>query len=74
MSSFPVQRRFDYPVVEDPQPNGAGLLIHSSTLQNYLSLLATSQREDTQEACCGALQNLTTNDGIVRETCSALAQ
>ncbi|KAK5933609.1 hypothetical protein CgunFtcFv8_014074 [Champsocephalus gunnari] len=64
------QRRFDYPVVEDPQPNGAGFLIHSSTLQNYLSLLATSQREETQEACCGALQNLTTNDGIVSSVMS----
>ncbi|XP_033938256.1 plakophilin-1 isoform X3 [Pseudochaenichthys georgianus] len=64
------KRRFDYPVVEDPQPNGAGFLIHSSTLQNYLSLLATSQREETQEACCGALQNLTTNDGIVSSVMS----
>ncbi|XP_063766747.1 plakophilin-1 isoform X2 [Eleginops maclovinus] len=59
------ERRFDFPVVEEPQPNGAGLLIHSSTLQNYLSLLGTSQREETQEACCGALQNLTSNDGLV---------
>lgn len=64
---FLVQRHFDFPVVEDPQPNGAGRLIHSSTLQNYLSLLATSQREETQEACCGALQNLTAHDGIVRK-------
>uniref|UniRef100_A0A8D0DFG3 Plakophilin 1 n=1 Tax=Sander lucioperca TaxID=283035 RepID=A0A8D0DFG3_SANLU len=60
-----VQRHFDFPVVEDPQPNGAGWLIHSKTLQSYLTLLCTSQREETQEACCGALQNLTTNEGIV---------
>ncbi|XP_029287845.1 plakophilin-1 isoform X2 [Cottoperca gobio] len=56
---------FDFPVVEDPQPNGAGWLIHSKTLQDYLSLLSTSQREETQEACCGALQNLTAQEGIV---------
>ncbi|XP_078105191.1 plakophilin-1 [Sander vitreus] len=59
------ERHFDFPVVEDPQPNGAGWLIHSKTLQSYLTLLCTSQREETQEACCGALQNLTTNEGVV---------
>ncbi|KAF1391995.1 hypothetical protein PFLUV_G00047900 [Perca fluviatilis] len=65
-SKLPEQERhFDFPVVEDPQPNGAGWLIHSKTLQSYLSLLSTSQREETQEACCGALQNLTTNEGVV---------
>ncbi|XP_067362123.1 plakophilin-1 isoform X2 [Channa argus] len=56
---------FDFPVVEEPQPNGAALLLHSNTLQSYLSLLESSQREDTQEACCGALQNLTAHEGIV---------
>ncbi|TMS19277.1 Plakophilin-1 [Larimichthys crocea] len=56
---------FDFPVVEDPLPSGAGWLIHSKTLQSYLSLLGSSQQEETQEACCGALQNLTTNEGIV---------
>ncbi|CAJ1050248.1 LOW QUALITY PROTEIN: plakophilin-1-like [Xyrichtys novacula] len=59
------ERHFDFPVVEDPHPNGAGWLIHSQTLQSYLSLLATSQREETREACCGAMQNLTAGDGIV---------
>ncbi|XP_051269679.1 plakophilin-1 isoform X1 [Dicentrarchus labrax] len=59
------ERHFDFPVVEDPQPHGAGWLIHSKTLQSYLSLLGSSQQEETQEACCGALQNLTTNEGIV---------
>lgn len=56
---------FDFPAVEDPQPNGAGWLFHSKTLQSYLSLLSSSQQEETQEACCGALQNLTANEGIV---------
>ncbi|XP_074534736.1 plakophilin-1-like [Halichoeres trimaculatus] len=59
------ERHFDFPVVEDPQPSGAGWLIHSKTLQSYLSLLATSEREETQEACCGAMQNLTAQEGIV---------
>lgn len=59
------ERHFDFPVVEDPQPNGAGWLFHSKTLQNYLNLLESSQQEETKEACCGALQNLTTHDGIV---------
>ncbi|XP_059185527.1 plakophilin-1-like [Centropristis striata] len=68
--SSEVERNFDFPVVEDPQPNGAGRLLHSSTLQNYLSVLSTSQREETQEACCGALQNLTTNEGIVSSVMS----
>lgn len=64
------ERNFDYAVAEDPQPTGAGWLIHSKTLQNYLSLLGSSQHEETQEACCGALQNLTANDGIVANAMS----
>ncbi|XP_068598772.1 plakophilin-1-like [Brachionichthys hirsutus] len=59
------ERHFDFPITEDPHPTGAGWLIHSKTLQNYLSLLSASQHEETQEACCGALQNLTVNEGIV---------
>ncbi|KAG7226786.1 hypothetical protein INR49_014135 [Caranx melampygus] len=59
------ERHFDFPVVEDPQPNGAGWLFHSKTLQSYLNLLETSQREETQEACSGALQNLTAQEGVV---------
>uniref|UniRef100_A0A3B4T3E1 Plakophilin-1-like n=1 Tax=Seriola dumerili TaxID=41447 RepID=A0A3B4T3E1_SERDU len=59
------ERHFDFPVVEDPQPTGAGWLFHSKTLQSYLNLLESSKREETQEACCGALQNLTAQEGIV---------
>lgn len=64
---FPLslQHHFDLPLIEDPQPNEAGWLIHSKTLQSYLSLLGSSQQEETQEACCGALQNLTTNESTV---------
>lgn len=60
------QRNFDIPLVEDPKPNGAGWLIHSKTLQMYLSLLETSHREETQEASCGVLHNLTASEGFVR--------
>lgn len=63
---------FDFPVVEDPQPTGAGWLIHSQTLQSYLSLLGSSQQEETQEACCGVLQNLTAHEGIVSNVMSQM--
>ncbi|XP_040890076.1 plakophilin-1 [Toxotes jaculatrix] len=64
------ERHFDFPVVEDPQPNGAGWLIHSQTLRSYLTLLGSSQKEETQEACCGSLQNLTAHEGIVSSVMS----
>ncbi|KAF7669928.1 hypothetical protein LDENG_00110600 [Lucifuga dentata] len=64
------ERHFDFPVVEDPHPAGAGWLIHSQTLQSYLSLLESSQREETQEACCGTMQNLTAHQGIVSSVMS----
>lgn len=60
-----IQQNFDFLDVEEVQPSGAALLIHSKTLQCYLSLLDSSEQEETQEACCGVLQNLTTNEGIV---------
>ncbi|XP_035488839.1 plakophilin-1 isoform X1 [Scophthalmus maximus] len=61
---------FDYPVVEDPQPSGAGWLFHSKTLESYLNLLASSQRDDTLEACFGTLQNLTGHGGVVSRVMS----
>ncbi|XP_042262177.1 plakophilin-1 [Thunnus maccoyii] len=64
------KHHFDFPVVEDPQPTGAGWLIHSKTLQSYLSLLGSSQQEEIQEACCGALQNLTAHQSIVSSVMS----
>lgn len=62
-----VQHHFDFPVIEEPQPKGAGWLIHSKTLQSYLALLGSSQQEEIQEACSGALRNLTAQEGIVRK-------
>ncbi|XP_062272197.1 plakophilin-1 [Scomber scombrus] len=64
------EHHFDFPVVEDPQPNGAGWLIHSKTLQSYLALLGSSQQEEIQEACTGTLQNLTAHEGIVSSVMS----
>ncbi|XP_061784830.1 plakophilin-1-like [Nerophis lumbriciformis] len=61
---------FDFPVVEDSNPSGAGWLLHSQTLQTYLALLGSSQQGETQEACCGALQNLTAQEGIVSDAMS----
>lgn len=63
---------FDYPVSENQHPTGAGWLLHSKTLQTYLSLLGTSQSDDTLEASCGALQNLTSNSGIVSHVMSQI--
>ncbi|XP_076003183.1 plakophilin-1 isoform X2 [Genypterus blacodes] len=64
------EHHFDFPVVEDPHPTGAGWLIHSKTLQAYLALLGLSKREETLEACCGTMQNLTANPGIVSSVMS----
>ncbi|XP_048054502.1 plakophilin-1 isoform X3 [Megalobrama amblycephala] len=64
------QSGFDYPVMEDNNPKGAGWLFHSKALQMYLNLLSSSERDATLEASCGALQNLTANDGIVSNVLS----
>ncbi|KAF4112611.1 plakophilin-1 [Onychostoma macrolepis] len=61
---------FDYPVMEDNNPKGAGWLFHSKALQMYLNLLSSSERDATLEASCGALQNLTATDGIVSNVLS----
>ncbi|TRY89639.1 hypothetical protein DNTS_021525 [Danionella cerebrum] len=61
---------FDFPVLEESSPKGASWLFHSRALQSYLSLLSLSEREATQEACCGALQNLTASTGTVSNVLS----
>uniref|UniRef100_A0A096LW95 Plakophilin 1b n=1 Tax=Poecilia formosa TaxID=48698 RepID=A0A096LW95_POEFO len=65
--SKPLQtdRPFDYAVIEDPQPNGAGLLIHSKTLKDYLSLLSLTEHQSLHDACWGILLNLTMRDSVV---------
>ncbi|XP_051561822.1 plakophilin-1-like [Myxocyprinus asiaticus] len=61
---------FDYPVIEENNPKGAGWLFHSKALQMYLNLLSSGERDATLEASCGALQNLTASDGIVSNVLS----
>ncbi|XP_031700315.1 plakophilin-1 isoform X2 [Anarrhichthys ocellatus] len=48
---------------EDSPPSGVKWLCHPTAMQTYLSLLGSSQKGATLEACCGALQNLTANKG-----------
>ncbi|KAJ8265760.1 hypothetical protein COCON_G00148590 [Conger conger] len=56
---------FNFPLTEDSNPKGMGLLFHSKTVQTYLSLLGSSQKDATLEACAGTLQNLTATKGLV---------
>ncbi|KAL6119620.1 pkp1 [Pungitius sinensis] len=49
---------------EDSSPSGVEGLCHPKAMQTYLSLLGTSQKDATLEACCGALQNLTASKGM----------
>ncbi|KAM6976891.1 plakophilin-1 [Aplochiton taeniatus] len=69
--SFPVsptrslQPGIRFPLAEEGPPSGASWLCHSKAMTAYLSLLASSQKDATLEACCGALQNLTANKGPV---------
>ncbi|XP_062852751.1 plakophilin-1 isoform X2 [Trichomycterus rosablanca] len=54
-----LQSGVDLSLLEEHNPKGSGLLIHSQTLQLYLHLLSSSKNGTTLEACCGALHNLT---------------
>ncbi|XP_061077049.1 plakophilin-1-like [Conger conger] len=69
-SKVPQETTFDYPVLEDSNPKGAGWLFHSKAMQAYLSLLSDSESDATKEACVGSLQNLTANKGIVSSVMS----
>ncbi|KAK0145497.1 Plakophilin-1 [Merluccius polli] len=48
---------------DDSVPSGVNWLCHPKTMQTYMTLLGTSQKDSTREACCGALQNLTAHNG-----------
>lgn len=50
-------------LLDDLNPSGAKWLCHPKAMQTYLSLLGSSQKGATLEACCGALQNLTAKHG-----------
>ena len=66
-SSFLPQFSFDAVkgMLDDGVPSGSKWLCHPKAMQTYLSLLGSSQNGATLEACCGALQNLTANKGVV---------
>lgn len=53
------QKEFSFDCKPDSAPSGVKWLSHPKTMQTYLSLLGSSQKEGTLEACCGALQNIT---------------
>ncbi|KTG40780.1 hypothetical protein cypCar_00008097 [Cyprinus carpio] len=55
----PDDKDFKFPAMEREKPEGVNWLYNQKTLQLYRSLLGSSQKEATLEACCGALQNLT---------------
>ncbi|XP_042562356.1 plakophilin-1 [Clupea harengus] len=59
------QNTFSFPPMDENDSKGMSLLYHSKTIQTYLSLLGSSQKDATLEACCGALQNLTANKSQV---------
>ncbi|KAF0036242.1 hypothetical protein F2P81_011554 [Scophthalmus maximus] len=54
----------DWTMPEDGAPSGVKWLCNPKTMNTYLSLLSSSQKDGTQEACCGALQNLTSSGGL----------
>lgn len=66
---FPLQfvLNKNQPLLADGNPSGQKWLCHPKAMQTYLSLLGSSQKDSTLEACCGALQNLTASKGPVSE-------
>ncbi|KAJ0064298.1 hypothetical protein NL108_001603, partial [Boleophthalmus pectinirostris] len=57
--SSKAQKEYSFDHKPESTPSGVMWLSHPKTMQTYLSLLASSQKDGTLEACCGALQNLT---------------
>ncbi|XP_068454672.1 plakophilin-1 [Clinocottus analis] len=51
-------------MLDDSTPSGVKWLCHPKAMQAYMSLLSSSKKDATLEACCGALQNLTANKGM----------
>ncbi|XP_062247255.1 plakophilin-1 [Platichthys flesus] len=62
-----VQKEFlfdmDQAMPEDSSASGEKWLCHPKAMKTYLSLLGSSQKDGTLEACCGALRNLTAGNG-----------
>ncbi|XP_060931341.1 plakophilin-1 [Limanda limanda] len=65
--SSKVQKEFlfdvDKAMPEDSTASGEKWLCHPKAMKTYLSLLGSSQKDATLEACCGTLRNLTAGDG-----------
>ncbi|XP_019746449.1 plakophilin-1 [Hippocampus comes] len=63
-----VQKQFSFDnvrgMLNEGDPTGAKWLCHPKAMQTYLSLLSSSQKDATLEACCGALQNLTASKDL----------
>ncbi|KAG8138311.1 hypothetical protein E2320_004212, partial [Naja naja] len=60
------KKQQDTPLPEEKSnPRGVEKLWHSTLIRIYLSLIAESTRNFTQEASLGALQNLTAGSGPV---------
>ncbi|XP_063743709.1 plakophilin-1 [Eleginops maclovinus] len=57
---------------EESTPSGVNWLCHSKAMQTYMSLLGSSKKDSTLEACCGALQNLTSSQGFGSSAMSQL--
>lgn len=56
-----------HPLLEEKaNPSGIEWLWSAITIRMYLSLIARSVRQSTQEAAVGALQNITAGNGAVR--------
>ncbi|XP_029975308.1 plakophilin-1 [Salarias fasciatus] len=66
--SSKAQKEFSYDVARAlpkiDSPSGVKWLCHPKAMETYLSLLGSSQKDATLEACCGALQNLTASKGL----------
>ncbi|XP_077424222.1 plakophilin-1 [Vanacampus margaritifer] len=70
-----VQKQFSFDSIRgmfDEDPKGAKWLCHPKAMQTYLSLLSSSQKDATLEACCGALQNLTASKDLGSSTMSQI--
>ncbi|XP_041656207.1 plakophilin-1 [Cheilinus undulatus] len=66
--SSKAQKEFSFDMsrgmLDGSAPSGVKWLCHPKAMQTYLSLLGSSQKDATLEACCGALQNLTASKGL----------
>ncbi|KAF7711461.1 plakophilin-1 [Silurus meridionalis] len=60
----------EFRLMDDFDPKGKSRLVHTKTLQLYLNLLSSSHNVRTQEACCGAMHNLTAKKGPVSDLLS----